>query len=225
MLVGRKLARMTMDPRATRPPNAPARTLGNPLLDLVKPIGWNVGRPTARLGIDTVEGRWRYSWAVPTDDALDAIAAIGPIVEVGAGTGYWARLLKDQAVDVVAYDVAPPGGPIHNRWHCEVPVRTWTEVLRGDAWRAGSHSDRALLLCWPPLGTAMAENALTAYRGSQVVYVGEGPWTGYWGDEPVTGTTAFLDLLTAQYAAVGDPVLLPSFGGEFASLTVWRRAR
>jgi hypothetical protein len=30
------------------------------------------------------------------------------VVEVGAGTGYWAALLRARGVDVVAYDVRPP---------------------------------------------------------------------------------------------------------------------
>lgn len=31
-----------------------------------------------------------YSWAVPGPEAIDAIASRGPIIEIGAGTGYWA---------------------------------------------------------------------------------------------------------------------------------------
>ena len=38
----------------------------------------------------------KYAWAVPNDAALDALAHLGPIVEVGAGTGYWAKLLRDR---------------------------------------------------------------------------------------------------------------------------------
>ena len=79
------------------------------------------------------------------------------------------------------------------------------------------------MLCWPPYKTPMAETALRAYRGSGVVYIGEGPWTHYLGDEPVTANQAFLDILLAQFSPVGDPILLPSFGGEVSSLSVWRR--
>ncbi len=46
----------------------------------------------------------RYGFSVPTDEALQLIASVSPqwVVEVGAGTGYWARLLNDVGVDVVA---------------------------------------------------------------------------------------------------------------------------
>ena len=52
----------------------------------------------------------RYGFAVPTDDALDAIVACSPrgVLELGAGTGHWAALLARRGVDVIAYDVAPP---------------------------------------------------------------------------------------------------------------------
>jgi hypothetical protein len=62
----------------------------------------------------------RYGFAVPTDDALSRIQAVSPdgVVEIGAGTGYWARLLHDRGVDIEAYDVAPPSpaGSPANRW-------------------------------------------------------------------------------------------------------------
>ena len=50
----------------------------------------------------------RYAYGIPTTEALDAVAAAAPsgIVEVGAGTGYWARLLHDRGVEVVA--LRPP---------------------------------------------------------------------------------------------------------------------
>ena len=38
----------------------------------------------------------RFSWAVPSDDALDVIARYAPIVEMGAGSGYWAHLMRER---------------------------------------------------------------------------------------------------------------------------------
>ena len=44
-----------------------------------------------------------YGCVAWTDEALDAIAARGPVVEVGAGCGQWARALRDgRGCDVVA---------------------------------------------------------------------------------------------------------------------------
>jgi uncharacterized UPF0146 family protein len=49
------------------------------------------------------------AFAVPNEIALQTIANAGPIVQVGAGAAYWAALLQHRGVDVVAYDIHPPG--------------------------------------------------------------------------------------------------------------------
>jgi len=53
----------------------------------------------------------RYAWAVPCTEALTALRRLSPLVEIGAGTGYWARLLAGHGADVAAYDLAPPRPP------------------------------------------------------------------------------------------------------------------
>ena len=51
----------------------------------------------------------KYGFAVPTNEALDAVGRCSPsgVVEVGAGTGYWAHLLQQRGVDVAAFDIEP----------------------------------------------------------------------------------------------------------------------
>jgi len=114
----------------------------------------------------------RYSWAIPTEPALAELTAHAPLVEIGAGTGYWAMLLRERGVDITAYDLHPPViGAEDNHWHQNVP--TWTVVLPGNAAYAARHPDRALFLCWPPM-SPMAHEALCSYRGNCVIYIGEG---------------------------------------------------
>lgn len=52
-----------------------------------------------------------FSLSVPSEEALNALKKCGPICELGAGTGYWAALLRARGVDVVAYDIQPPRPP------------------------------------------------------------------------------------------------------------------
>jgi hypothetical protein len=111
-----------------------------------------------------------FSFAIPTDEALDAIAALGPVVEIGAGTGYWAKLLRWRGVDVAAYDLL---GEDHRHWFPEGCV---ADVLKGGVEKVIDHADRTLLLVWPPM-SSMATEAIRAYRaagGRRLVYVGEG---------------------------------------------------
>lgn len=114
-----------------------------------------------------------YAWAIPTDEALDLLAQLSPLVEVGAGRGYWARLLADRGADVVAYDVTPPGPG--NHWHPE--EGTFHPVGQAGVEVAAQYPDRTLFLCWPPYADPMAEEALAAYEaagGRQLAFIGEG---------------------------------------------------
>ena len=46
-----------------------------------------------------------YAWAIPNNLALRIIQHYGPVIEIGAGKGYWARLLVDSfGVDILCFD-------------------------------------------------------------------------------------------------------------------------
>src|SRR5258708_18456335 len=119
-----------------------------------------------------------FSFAVPSPEALDLIAKNAPILEIGAGTGYWAWCLRQMGVDVVATDLFPPQThPVTlekdancNHWFAVY----WTDIERLDAVKAVlQHPNRSLLLVWPYMDK-MAERALRAYQGDTIIYVGEG---------------------------------------------------
>jgi hypothetical protein len=132
---------------------------------------------------------YEYAWAIPTKAALDVLEQLAPIVEVGAGGGYWAMLLRGRGVDVVAYDARP--GPVASATEfVDHTRRSWSEVLEGDAAAAGDHPDRTLFLCWPPYDDNMGHHALKAYLdagGKTLVHVGE--------DYGCTANEAFFTLL------------------------------
>jgi SAM-dependent methyltransferase len=103
----------------------------------------------------------RYAWAVPTEEAIDAIAQHARrVLEVGAGNGYWAYLMAQKGIDVLAVDAKPA-------------AKTWHAVSSGDERTARAHPDRALMLCWPDRGDTWASLALAEYRGDTVIHVGE----------------------------------------------------
>lgn len=121
----------------------------------------------------------KYSWAIPDEPALAAILKYSPLMEIGAGTGYWAALLRKRGADIVAYDalLAESG-----RNGFVFKGDSWTEVLSGTESVTMYHPDRTLLLCWPPDKDEMAFQALANYRGKTLIYVGEGS-PGCTGDE------------------------------------------
>ena len=119
-----------------------------------------------------------FAWAVPTDAALAALAALGPLLELGAGTGYWAALLAARGADVAAYDAA---GSHEGQW-----FRFRAQHVRDggpEQAAAPEHAHRALLLCWPDIvGDSAADDAdrgsfgadcVAAFRGDVVAHIGE----------------------------------------------------
>ena len=165
----------------------------------------------------------RYAWAIPNDAALRTIADHAPVVEIGAGGGYWAGLLRARSVDVLAYDIDPDGGPDpdgHPGWH---DGRRWSQVLPGDHTAVQQHPDRTLLLIWPSYNEPWTDQVLDLYTGDTVIYVGEGPGG-------CTGTDRMHDLLgqtgegDARFAEVAE-VDIPQWAGLHDRLTVHQRIR
>jgi hypothetical protein len=153
----------------------------------------------------------RYAWAVPTRSAVLAIVARGPVVEIGAGSGYWASLIRQAGGDVLAFDIA-----VGEREH----IGTHHPVLRGGPEDAGAHPERTLFLCWPPYDEPMANDALAAYEaagGQSVVYIGEGS-TGCTGDD------AFHARLRSLAWEYETSCQLPNWSGIHDDMSIHQRA-
>ncbi|MCX4091879.1 SAM-dependent methyltransferase [Nocardia sp. alder85J] len=93
----------------------------NPYWDVVAPAvternGRRVvtgGAPTgsARLGYAQTVLQAAYAYAIPAPETLAWVAAVcagRPVLEIGAGRGYWAHQLTRQGLHVVAVDSQPP---------------------------------------------------------------------------------------------------------------------
>ncbi|CAI7734188.1 unnamed protein product [Closterium sp. NIES-54] len=177
----------------------------------------------------------RFRRAVPTEAALAAVKAAAAggkgVVEVGAGTGYWAALLRRRGVDVAAYDWTPLGSTRStgsssssssrssgsdgtSSWvngHHALPMASacqmvnvppFTHVAEGDASVSAQHPDRSLLLCWPPPEETEAPGISAAEGGAAQRAAAQG---GAAGRLPIDGGVA------AGGAAVG------AAGGDSAS--------
>ncbi len=119
-----------------------------------------------------------YAFSIPYQSAIQTICRYSPLVEIGAGNGYWAWCLAQAGADILAYDSHPPADtdPLDpmsgNRWfHDE-----WLPVTDGDADMAGKHPDRTLFMAWPEPGSLMSSMALYSYMdagGKTLVYIGD----------------------------------------------------
>ena len=161
-----------------------------------------------------------YAYAVPGDEALNALAALArPVVEAGAGTGYWASALKKRGVAVTAYDVRPPSITA-NAYHGRQAAH-FSELRAGDALRAAEAAAAcggALFACYAPpeddedeafLGRAASHFAERG--GDCLVLVGE------WRGDTAAADAAFL----GRWELV-DQWPIPNWGDTSAALTIWR---
>lgn len=149
----------------------------------------------------------RYSEAVATADAVRRLAALGPIVEVGAGGGYWARLIRDVGGDVIATDA-------DGDWYGDVVP--WIEVQRLEAVTAvQQHPERVVLSCWPPRPYGYMTHVLEAALQSTVALVTDGR-NGRVDQDPLY---ARLD----SSWTLAETIDLPRWPGRFDSLMLWVR--
>jgi hypothetical protein len=161
-----------------------------------------------------------FAWAIPDQAALATVARHGPLLECGAGTGYWAALLADHGADVIATDISPASSDNGaNVFHAHRP---WTEVLPLDAVAAvRARPDRVLFLCWPPFDKDGASYAaLRAYRGDILLYAGDPPGPG--GSPGATGTVRFHRELALNWTPA-EQAALPNWPGLRDRLVVYRR--
>ena len=159
----------------------------------------------------------RYAFAVPCEEGLACIARYAPIVEMGAGNGYWARCLRERGVDVVAYDEMGDQWRAYFRRAPAEDPELWTGIVRGDPDHLAQHGDRALFVCWPDPWSGMDEASVRAYPGDHLVYVGELGRGGPGGD-------GFRRLLRAQWREV-ERVPLPQWDRCDDQLMVYERRR
>lgn len=156
----------------------------------------------------------KYSWAIPNKAALIELAKLSPIVEIGAGTGYLAYLLRKMGVDMLAVDEHPADSRRKaNRYHSF--TKAWTKIEVGGVEKVKEYPDRNLLLCWPPYDEPMAVNCLRAYKGKVLAYIGEG----------LGGCTAdnqFHDLLEDDFECV-ERIDIPQWDGLHDFLSIWKR--
>ena len=113
-----------------------------------------------------------FAWSIPTDEVVKSLAASHKkgIVEIGAGTGYWAWLLQQCGVHVMPFDSAPPSKGANPYRH----VKEWTTVHEGAPQTLQMFAPNwTLLLSWPPYSESFGADCLKSFKGDKVIFIGE----------------------------------------------------
>lgn len=156
-----------------------------------------------------------FGFAILTKKAIEAMSPHAPLLELGAGSGYWSYELRRHGVDVIATDPATEEfGHFEQdpkRW-----TKHWTDVEKLDAVEAiARYPGFNLLIVWPSLSDPWAANALEAFSGDTVIYVGEGKGG-------CTADDDFHEILDVRFPNQ-ETIDIPVFFGIHDSLIVAKR--
>lgn len=159
--------------------------------------------------------RTEYGWSVPTRRAIEHIQKFvgnDMILEVGAGKGLWAKLMQDLGMHVTPTDLSHTDNKyIKGDPHTEVQMMDAVDAVN----KFGDHS--VLMLNWPPYNDPMAAQALKAFRGNKLIYVGEG-WGGCTGDD------CFHNIIEKEWQLVEEREIdIPQWYGIHDWLHLYRR--
>jgi hypothetical protein len=156
----------------------------------------------------------QWAFSVPSPDAISAITTHAPrIVELCAGTGYWAKVLALAGCDVIALDKIATGNS--NDYMGGQEIGEFFPVRPGDIPDVAAYPDRALMLAWPPYDSPVAREAVESWGGDVLVYIGEPPGG-------CTADDSFFAMLETDFTELAY-VDLPSWDGIHDYLTIQRR--
>ena len=162
----------------------------------------------------------KYAWAVPDNRALKILEAFSPLVEIGGGSGYWCRLLRERGVDILSFDR-------------KVNPRTWwTYVGQGGPNMLENRrvaANRNLFLCYPDDSNPLSIKCLERFTGEYIIHVGELISTGTLSGYPQapfgrTSCSEFSVMLQEHFHCllVAD---LPRLPFSKDCISVWKRTK
>jgi hypothetical protein len=151
-----------------------------------------------------------WGFSIPCAEAVAALRGLAPLVEVGAGTGYWAALLRAAGHDVVATDLHPKG---RNTYGFEGGAHTDVEGLAGAA-AVRKYADRDIFCSWPSEGESWALGAAWALRPGRRLAIILNP-----GNTATPGLRRYLSTRFRKLATVS----IPQFPGAADDLTIYEK--
>jgi hypothetical protein len=150
----------------------------------------------------------QFGFSIPCAEVLDALAQHQPIVEIGAGSGYWTALMRHRSIDVIGTDPDAQG------W--------WEQVGQYDPYQVNLEARQALrrwpkhtVFCsWPSLKEPWLLQALRSMHiGRRLILIEEDACA----DEK---TWAYRDQRFSNEAYIS----VPAWWGCNDRCGVWRRS-
>lgn len=106
--------------------------------------------------------RLKYSFAIPNEEAIEEIVKYSPLIEIGAGSGYWAYLINKKGGDIITFD--------NKRREYD---KYWYNVNYGNTNKVKEYPERTLFLCWPENEDSMGFDSIKNSISETVILIGE----------------------------------------------------
>ena len=103
----------------------------------------------------------KYGFAIPNEEAIRKLVTLSPIVEMGAGIGYWASLIAEAGGQIEAYDKFLGVENAYTFKHRD----PWFPVQSGEPELLKTHPANTLFLSWPCYKSPFANDCLKAFQG------------------------------------------------------------
>jgi hypothetical protein len=112
----------------------------------------------------------RFGFAIPCRELIDALIEAAPVVEVGAGSGYMTRLMRNAGIDVVGSDIDDHKD---DSGHGFIVAEHDPEQVSGVEAKtmARRHPERTVFCSWPSYKETWFRQMLRAMRIGQKVIV------------------------------------------------------
>lgn len=153
------------------------------------------------------------AWAIPDDNAISKICEFvreETILKIGAGLGYWAKLLRDKGVKIIPTDTKESNwkhnsNPSYLKIICENHVKAIEDFPESTV----------LFLAWPPYSDKMAEESLVLFKGSKLIYIGESM-------RGCNATDEFFDILLKEWE-LKEEIAIQQWDGLHDGLFLYKR--
>lgn len=157
----------------------------------------------------------KFGFAILNRFTVELLKDYQPLLEVGAGCGYWSYELQQAGTAVIATD--PGTGTYAFQKQLKHWDNLWTSVERLTALEAvEKYPNQALLTVWPDMASWPHE-MLEAYSGDTVIYVGES-------DGGCTADEKFHDMLEEKFE-LHNSYGIPQFVGLHDYLQIYKRRK
>lgn len=153
----------------------------------------------------------QYGFALPCHEAISALKKLSPILEVGAGAGTWAAILKMNGVDIIATDRNfNTDYGFHAGRHYPVTRMSADNAIH-------RRPDRNVLMIWPCYQDEWSTRAVRLIKpGKHLALIGEGAGG-------CTGTDNLFNHLDKYYRHK-KTIRIPCWYGIHDRLDIYQRA-